>query len=101
MSSESQVSARLSSPFELLYGPRLRSLRIARDLARRKTLEQDVVSRMTRDELPLQMRRQLGESNAGSIQNTQDLLAIVLAFSSGLEIEKSLVPGGNLNSHKA
>ena len=101
MCRELQIAAGLCSHEHLLDGPFLPGFRIARHLGRCKAVELEIIGGMDRDQLTLQVSRELGQLEAQPLQHAEDLIAIVLALGSQLEIEEPLIPGGNLYALEA
>src|SRR6202034_2013665 len=52
-------------------------------------------------QLSLQVSRELSQLQTQALQHAEDLIAIVLALRSQLEVEEPLIPGGNLNALEA
>ena len=81
----------------LIGGPLAALLRIAAHRGRALPVEQRVIGRMDRHHLALEMRRELADGDPDVGESPLDLIAIGLALVSLVEIEKAVVPGGNLD----
>ncbi len=64
----------------------------------REAVELAVIGRVHRDELALQMRRQLGDLDAGVRADALDLVAIGLRARRLLQVEQPSVPGRDLHA---
>ena len=83
---------------KLLNRPGLASRGMASHLRRGKAVEREVIRRVDRNKLALQMGGKLGQLHAGVMQNALDLVTISSAFSRLREIEQPSIPGRNLHA---
>ena len=95
---EPQPAGRLERQPHLLVGPGLPRLRVAAHLRGREAVEQLVIGGMHRDELALQVRRQLGDRDARLARRARELVAIVLALRCRFEVDQPTVPGRHLHA---
>src|SRR3990170_6199521 len=95
---QTEPSACLGGEMQLLDRPDLTLRRLAAQRLGRKGVERHVVGGMHRNELTLQVRRQLGDLDARLAASAGELVAIVLAFGGELEVDAAAVPGRNLDA---
>ena len=95
---QAQVTRRLGPFHHLIDRPFLALGGLAVDLLRREGVERLVVSRVDRDQLPLQMRRELGDRQTMARRCSLELVAIGLRRRGLGEIEQPVVPGRNLHA---
>ena len=62
----------------------------------RETIEHRIIGRMHRNQLTLQMGRQLGDLDPAVCQHAAQIIAVGLAGRGGLEIDERGLPAGNL-----
>ena len=89
---------RLQRHAHLLHRPLLPRLRVAAHLRRREAVEERVIGRMHRHQLPLQVRRELGHLDAVGLGHALDLVAIVLRGRRLLQVEELPGPGRHLHA---
>ena len=89
---EAEVAAGLGGELELLDRPGLALGGLAAHLGRGEAVERRVIGRMHRDQLALQVGRQLGDLDAASRQRAGELVAIVLALGGALEVDAAARP---------
>ncbi len=82
---------------DLLLGPFGALGGLAVELGRRENVEQFVIGRMDRDELALEVRRELADRDAGLGADAGDLVAIILAVGGALEVDQPAVPRRHLD----
>ena len=82
----------------LLHRPFLARLRVAAHLGRGERVEAGVVGGMDRDQLALQMGRQLGQRDAGVRERALDLVAIGVALGRALQVEQAAIPARDLHA---
>ena len=85
----------------LLHGPLLARLRLAAHRGRGERVEAGIVGRMHRDQLSLQMGRQLRQLEAGIRERALDLVAVGIALGRLLEVEQAAVPARYLHAQIA
>ena len=98
---EPQVLAGFGDVFHLLHGPGLARLRVAVHFGGSEVVELQVVGRVHRHELPLQVSRQLRGLDAVFGHRAADLIAIRLALGGLLEIHDAGVPARQLHADEA
>ena len=89
---QSQIRRRLRRKQQLFHRPGLPRFRIPADFFRRKTVEHQIVSRMHRDQLPLQMGGKFSQLQTVLGQGAEHFIAIGLAFRGALQIEQAAIP---------
>ena len=82
----------------LLHRPGSAGGRVVANLGGREAVEGDVVGRMHRDQLPLQVGGQLGQFDIGVGQDAAHLVAVRLALGGPLQVEQARVPGRDLHA---
>jgi hypothetical protein len=95
---QSQPPACLGGEMELFDCPFLTLGGLATQRLGREAVERHVIGRMHCDQLALQMRRKLGDLDAGLTANAGELVAIILALGRLSEIDAAAVPGWNLDT---
>src|SRR5690606_27799861 len=93
---EPEIARGLGGRLDLFHGPFLPCLGVVVDRCRRESIELGVVSRMHGHQLPLKVRRELGDLDARLVSDALDLVAIVLRRRCLLEVEQASVPGRDL-----
>src|SRR5882762_9111549 len=92
MRAKAEIRRSFRRILQLLHSPSLPRARTPLHRVRRKAIERDVVSRMHRDKLPLQVRRQLSQMQPLARQRAGHLVAISLALRGALQIKKMPIP---------
>src|ERR1700733_15144788 len=95
------MAAGLGCHEQLLGRPLLPSLWVACHFGGGKGVELEIVGRMHRNQLPLEMGRELGQLQTKTVQHAQDLVAIGLTLGGLLEVEKTVIPGRDLYTFEA
>ena len=88
---------RLGGEHHLRDRPLLASLGVAAHLRCGEGVERDVVSRVDRDQLALQVARELGQRDAGILERALDLVAVGIALGGLGEVEQPGVPARDLH----
>src|SRR5580698_336313 len=94
---QSQVAAGRCRRPQLLNRPRRPRFYISFELRRRKRIKLRVERRMARNQLPLQVRRKLGDRKPGLRGSALHLVAIRLALGGLLKVKEPRVPARDLN----
>jgi hypothetical protein len=82
----------------LLDRPFLPRLRVAAHFRHRKPVEDFVIGRMHRNQLPLQMRGQFGNLDAIRLGDAGKLVAVILGSGSLFQVDQLACPGRNLHA---
>src|SRR5262249_14079642 len=93
-----QVGGSFCCQPKLVDSPYLTSRRISTNAVWSKSVEPNVIGRMDRNQLALEMGRKFSHLQAARFQHTPNLIAIAAAFRSALQIKESGVPSGNLHA---
>src|SRR6267154_3285989 len=101
MRAQPEISGSLRGVLQLLHSPSLSRARIPLHGIRRKAVKRDVIRGMHRDELPLQVRRQLRQLQAVARQSAGYFVAISFALRRSLQIEEAAIPRRNLHTFVA
>ena len=95
---QAEIARGLGGREHLLDRPALARFRIAAHRRRREAVEARVVGRMHRDQLALEVRRELGDLDPGLAADAGHLVAVRLRPRRLLEIEQPRVPGRDLDA---
>src|SRR5262249_36258067 len=88
---KAEIGRGLRRELQLLNGPRLALARIAAHRLGREAVEGEIVGGMDRDQLALQVRRELGRRNLVARQRAVYLVTIGLAVGGAAEIKQAAV----------
>jgi len=95
---QAEILRGLRGSQQLLHRPALAGLRVAAHRWCGEAVEARVVGGMHRDELPLQVRRELRDLDARLAADARQLVAIGLRARRLVEVEEPRVPGRDLNA---
>ena len=101
MRRQPEVLRSLRRLHQLIDRPFLPGRRVVADFRGGEAVEGQIVGRMDRDELALEMGGKLRQLHAGFGQRSLDLVAVGLAFGGAGEVEQAGVPGRDLHALEA
>ena len=93
MRGQAEIGAGARGELDLLDRPKLALGGLAVNFGGREAVEQRVVCRMHRDQLPLQMRRQFGDFNGMFGEAAAKIVAIGLALGGELQVDQLRIAG--------
>src|ERR1700730_2873912 len=95
---QTEIGRSLRGENQLIDGPGLALVRVVAHRFRRETVEGQIIRRMDRHELALQMCRQLSRLQPMPRQDDADLIAIGLAFRRAPQVEQPWLPARYLHA---